>query len=185
MKIKVKKVLSTRSIPKKDGSGNFTKTQFLTEADDVLDTFGSVEVGQEYEGEVEENQYGKTFKKANSGFKGGFQRQPADPDTMLISYAKDLVVAFINAGKIKSEEVAGKQVRNFSELMFGLYKAHKNGKTVVSKVEVQDEAQDETHEKPENEEQQEIDEKKADEVMDDTEVNTDKKDEINLADIPL
>lgn len=73
MKIKIKKVLSTKRIPKKDGSGDFPISQVLTEDDQVFDIFGEPKEGEEKEGEVVENQYGKQFKEKKSGgsYRGG------------------------------------------------------------------------------------------------------------------
>ena len=71
MKIKVKKLLNVKQIPKKDGTGTFPVCNILTEDDEVGDVMGEVKVGDELEGEWEKTQYGMKFKKAYSGGGGG------------------------------------------------------------------------------------------------------------------
>lgn len=132
MTIKIKQILNTSNITTKDGK-TLTKTQFLTEDNQVMETFAKVEAGQSYEGEVTENQYGKLFKKnkENKPFGGA----KSDPDTMLIAYSKDITVAFINAGVIKEPKEAAKQIQNFSKVFFELYDKRKSGEQVIEKKE--------------------------------------------------
>jgi len=66
MKVKVKKIDSTKDITTKDGR-TLKKTTFLSEDDQILNTFSSVEVGQEYEGDIKEDNFGKQFTKIKSG----------------------------------------------------------------------------------------------------------------------
>ena len=63
--------------------------------------------GDKIFGHIEATQYGKKFVKGQKegGFsKGGFNKM--DPNTMLLSYSKDVVIAFIASGKIKEEKEA-------------------------------------------------------------------------------
>ena len=157
MKIKVKQIVGEQSITTRDGR-HLKKIQFLTEDENtgLLDTFGSVEVGQEYEGDIKEDQYGKHFSKVKTG--GTFGRiGGGDPDTMLISYAKDVVVAFIEKGKIATPETAAKQISNLATAIFRLYDNKKAGKPTISKIESDEKPTEEVHEKPENENDEEID----------------------------
>lgn len=89
--------------------------------------------GDKIFGHIEDGQYGKKFVKGqSSGFsKGGFTK--ADPNTMLLAYSKDVVVAFINAGKIKEEKEASIQITNFVTLFRGLYNTLSKGKNPVKK----------------------------------------------------
>jgi hypothetical protein len=80
MNYKIKKVLSTKQIAKKDGSGTFPKSQVLSENDEVFDVIGEVKEGDTLEGEViDDPKWGKQLKKAG-GNGGGFQRK-SDPET--------------------------------------------------------------------------------------------------------
>jgi len=93
-------------------------------------------VGDKIFGSIETTNYGNKFKKsAQGGFsKGSFQK--SDPNTMLISYAKDIVVAFVAAGKIKEEKEASNQITNFSTLFRGIYNILSNGENPIKKSEV-------------------------------------------------
>ena len=140
MKLKIKKITGQKDITTKDGR-NLTKTQFITENDEVLDTFGSIEVGQEYEGDVKENEYGKTFTKTKTG--KPFMARQADPNTMLISYAKDVVTAFIEKGTIEDEKEAAKQILNFTVLFKKAYDSLTSGSAPRVKEEDKEEEKDE------------------------------------------
>jgi len=132
MKISIKKITNTKMIDKKDGSGQFPVNQVLTDNDEVLEIVGEVKVGQELEGEIEETQYGKRFKKAKSNF-NKFSRQ-ADPNSFIVSYAKDMVIAFINAGVIKTEKEAATQWINFSSVSKKIFDGLTSNKEVKPKA---------------------------------------------------
>lgn len=128
--ITIKKIVSTKQVPKKDGSGSFPVNQVLTTDDEVGDVMGNVKEGDQLEGIWEETQYGKRFKKAG-GDKKFFAGAKSDPNTMLIAYAKDIVVAMTNTGLVKTGEKISEQIRNFSQLFFGIYDLRTQGKKVI------------------------------------------------------
>lgn len=123
MKVKVAKIVSTRTIKLKDGR-EATVTKFTTTDGDLMETFGSVEAGKEYEGNVIENDYGKTLRikplpsqsKRNAAFTRG-----ADVNAMLIAYGKDITVSLIAAGIIKDEDGAERAWKKFYALSRELY----------------------------------------------------------------
>ena len=136
---KVKKVISSKSIPKKDGSGSFPKSQVLSENDDVFSVMGNPKVGDILRGEIVDKGYGpelqrEAFQKSSFA-KNSFN---SDPDTMLIAYAKDVVVALIDAKVVKDAQEAADKVRSFTTLFLGLYKKSKAGKSILPKVEVEE-----------------------------------------------
>jgi len=165
-KIKIKKILSTNTI--NINGKDLPKYQILTEDDEVMETFSNLEVGQEYEGEVTEDpKYGKKFKRTGGGgFKGfgGFGAK-SDPDTMLMAYAKDIVVSLIKTDKIKKADEASKILRSFTALMFGIYDNRKTGKQIIAKKE-----------EPKKETEEEVEEKTPKSV---------KEDKVDIDDLPF
>lgn len=128
MKVKVLAIAGTKE----------TKTgkkilQFLAEGrEGIVDSWDtSLEVGKEYEGELKTTEWGTTFYPAKSGGSaGGFKKggySAPDPDTMLISYAKDVVVAFINAGVITKSNDALVGLDAFTSKFFSILKTRKEG----------------------------------------------------------
>lgn len=113
MRITVAEIIKREEITFKDG-GVGTKLLFKTTDGKVLDSFAKLEAGKEYDGEINTDSYGEHFKRtpmARGGGRPGFQ---SDPRTMIIAYAKDLVVALVAAGAIKDPEQMAKQWSNFS-----------------------------------------------------------------------
>lgn len=153
MKVKIDKVLE--SVDKTSKSNKpYTLTTF-TDTDGKLykDVYGKFEAGQEVEGEWKTDDYGTKFEvaKSNSGFKGGFSK--SDPDTMLIAYAKDLVVAFITAGVIKDEKEAASQLVNFSKITCMVYDKRKSGADLkVKEKQTSASANEESNDKVKSEE---------------------------------
>lgn len=70
MEYVVKKIVSEKQIPKKDGSGVFTVSNVLTEDDQVFEVTGQVKEGQTLSGEIEDTKFGKRFKAAGSSQAG-------------------------------------------------------------------------------------------------------------------
>ena len=133
MKIKVKKITNTKMVDRKDGNGQFPVNQILTDDDEVLEIIGSVKVGDELEGEIKETQFGKRFEKTKTGFsKFGRSGNYSDPDTMLISYAKDITTQAIEKGLIKTNKDAAQKLSSWCELMFQIFDKRKQGKSVVA-----------------------------------------------------
>ncbi len=131
MKVKVKKIDGTRTV--NINGKDLTVTKFITEDDQIVETFSKISEGEEMEGEITEDKYGKKFKRARTG-QGGFGRT-SNPNTMLISYAKDVVCALIEAGKVKEKTDAADLVRSFSTLFFGIYEKKEAGQSVLPKEE--------------------------------------------------
>jgi len=75
---KVKKILGTKNIPKKDGTGTFPVHNVLSEDDQVFDYVGVLNEGQTIEGYIEETKYGKKFKAAGTANNPGGRRE--DPN---------------------------------------------------------------------------------------------------------
>lgn len=173
MKVIVKKILKVSDIPKKDGSGSFQKTQFLSSSDDIVSVFGTTQEGAELEGDLVDTQWGKELKLSRAGSGGGFKKGgfSADPDTMLISYGKDIIIAFINAGIIKDSAAALAGLDAFTNKFFAIYNGKKNGavKTEPKKVEHDIDTTSKSEDK--------IDFKNA--------PNDEDEEEINLDDIPF
>lgn len=69
----IKKVLNEKQIPKKDGSGVFTVSNVLTDADEVFEVTGTVKEGQTLSGEIMDTKFGKRFQAAGSS-QGGMKR---------------------------------------------------------------------------------------------------------------
>ena len=128
MKIKVKKITNTKMVDRKDGNGQFPVNQILTDDDEVLEIIGPVKVGDELEGEIKETQFGKRFEKTKIGRSGNY----SDPDTMLISYAKDITTQAIEKGLIKTNKDAAQKLSSWCELMFQIFDKRKQGKSVVA-----------------------------------------------------
>ena len=139
MKIKIKKVVSSREVERKDGQGKFPVHQILTEDDEVLEIIGSAEVGKEYEGEIEETQYGKRFRKAQTGRFG--QRAAFDPaylekknELNARQTALNCAVAFAAAKIETKEKISGEDILEMAEVNLKWLKGGKikeNGKAKV------------------------------------------------------
>lgn len=139
--MKIDQVLQTTNITTKDNK-QLKKTQFLS-GGQVYYTFSDVKAGDERE-EVGRKEFTKndgtvettiSFKSNTTGGRGGFGGAKSDPDTMLIAYASQTVVAMINAGLLKDPEDIAKQIRNFATLYLGIFKQHKEGKDILPKKE--------------------------------------------------
>jgi len=130
MIIKVKKILEQKDV--KFANGKLVKkTQFMTDNNEVMDTFALIQNDEEYEGEVIENSFGKLFKKLPKINKQTPLK--SDPDTMLIAYAEHIISSFIEAGVIKEPKDAARQLSNFSEVFFRIYDSRKNtNKNVIN-----------------------------------------------------
>jgi len=84
----------------------------------------------EINGTIETTQYGKKFKKEQSfggGNKGNFTK--ADPNTMLISYAKDLTVALISKADKSTPKMVMDVLDDFTFHLKGLYESLSGYKT--------------------------------------------------------
>ena len=131
MKIKVASV--QESTMKTSKAGKQYPVTSLTDTDGKFhpNMYGKFEVGQEIEGEWVTNEYGTKFEPAKASFggsKGGFK---SDPNTMLLAYSKDVVVAFIASGQIKTELEASKQIANFATLFKGLLDKLSKGQSPI------------------------------------------------------
>jgi hypothetical protein len=134
------------------------------------DIYGEIKQGQEVEGEWKDEGYGMRFKitqpERSGGFKGGFK---SDPNTMLVSYAKDVAVALIQSGGLKESKEIAKEILNFTQLFRNAYDKLSAGEKVATSVpKEQDKSMDE--EKYSNEGQPKLE-------------NGDE--EINLEDLPF
>jgi len=113
MTYKVKKVLSTKQIPKKDGSGTFSKNQVLTEDDLVFDVIGEVKEGESLEGEViDDPKWGKQFKRA--GFVGGKFGSKNDPEINRMIIRQNALTNAVNYAIAKyaktPDKMSGKEI---------------------------------------------------------------------------
>lgn len=80
------------------------------------------------EGEVVEGKYGKEFKKETRERSGGFAGRPhqaADYDAMVMSYAKDMVIALITTKSLKDVDEVGEALKRLNTLTFNIYDVRK------------------------------------------------------------
>jgi hypothetical protein len=145
MKVTISKILET--IPRTSKAGKVYELYTFTGNDDKLYkevySYEKLTEGQEIEGEWKKDDYGKdkfeVSKKGGFGGKGGFSK--SDPTSFHVSYAKDMVVAFINQGIIKDEKEAMKQWTNFATGAKALYdklsKGENPAKTPVEPPQIQ------------------------------------------------
>jgi hypothetical protein len=131
--MKIEQILG--SSPLEMNGKTLTKTQFLS-GGQVYFTFAKVKAGEDRE-EESRREFTKqdgtkeiTIKFKSDGGSGG-KFGKSDPNTMLIAYSKDIVVAFINAGKIKEEKEAATQITNFTTLFKGLYDKLSKGENPI------------------------------------------------------
>jgi len=167
---KIKKILNAEEIKFPDG-GAATKTQVLTEDDEAFWTWKKdPKVGDELEGTIEKDKFGNpVLKMERKGFGGGFRGNgQSDPNTMLISYAKDIVVAMISAGILKKPEEIAKQLGSFTQFEFTMFDKRKSGGSLMKK---KTEEKEKSEEEPKSEEKEQVKEEDAE--------------EINLDDIPF
>lgn len=105
--MKIDNIVSTEEITTKDGT-KLSKTKFLS-GGQLYSTFAKVAQGEDREEESrrESNYNGQseiTVKFKSKGGFGGFGggKRESDPNTMLLSYAKDIAVAGIASGMCKT-----------------------------------------------------------------------------------
>jgi len=130
--IKVRKILRSREVTFKDGTKR-TKTEFLTDSDDLLDTFGTIEEGKEYEGTIKEDEFGKHFQKARTG--GAMRPAYVDPEYLekknelnarqtALNAAVTFAAAKIEAGE---KDIDGEAVLKMAEINLEWLKGKKMG----------------------------------------------------------
>jgi len=132
--MKIEQILG--STPTEINGKSLTKTQFLS-GGQVYYTFAKVEAGQDRE-EESRREFNKqdgtkeiTIKFKSTGAFGGKGFAKSDPNTMLLSYSKDVVVAFISSGVIKDKKEAADQITNFVTLFKRLYDNLSKGENPV------------------------------------------------------
>jgi hypothetical protein len=168
MKIKIKKILQTKELQKKDGSGTFPISQILTEDDEVGDVFGKPEVGDELEGDWKDTKYGKQFEKASSGKKGGFSGRSEEERTEIIR--QNALGHAIKTFEISKTPLEKEKVVALAEFYKNyVQKGVTNGiKEAVKKTE-------KTHKITDEEAEQDLDEQDLDEILNGFDQEEDKK----------
>lgn len=131
MKVTIKSILESEQKTSKEGKP-YTVTTFVGSDGEVYkNIFGKFSEGQEIEGEWQDHPtFGRQFKVSQAPRAGGFSggKNHTDPNTMLIAYAKDVVVAFIAAGVVKDSKAALVGLDAFTAKMFDLYNGKKAAK---------------------------------------------------------